>query len=274
MAIRAGRRLTSLTPPLLSPCPPRCSPHDFLHYASQVGGHSPQGSIRHLRRRRCQSRRCWTQAAQHCRTGEVPTDARDVLTRPAPPPDVILSYGPGDHQVADLRLPASRQVGQQASRRGVPLVLFFHGGFWRAAYDRGHTGPLTAALAADGFAVCAPEYRRTGQPDGGWPGTFDDVAAAVDTLPRLAAATATSSSTQVACCSPGTPQEVILRSGRRPDTGCHRRPAGIRLHQDAMAWWPWPPLAILSPATSRDWGMAQRPSCLVPDRTAARTGTR
>lgn len=97
---------------------------------------------------------------------------------------------PAECQVADLRLPASRQVGRQASRRGVPLVLFFHGGFWRAAYDRRHTGPLTAALAAEGFAVCAPEYRRTGQPDGGWPGTFDDVAVAVDALPGLAVAAA------------------------------------------------------------------------------------
>jgi acetyl esterase/lipase len=65
------------------------------------------------------------------------------------------------------------------------LVLFLHGGFWRAAYDRTHTGPLAAALAGAGFAVCTPEFRRTGQPDGGWRGTFDDVAAAVDRLPAL-----------------------------------------------------------------------------------------
>ena len=129
---------------------------------------------------------CWTLGARHRRTREVPVDARDVLTRPAPPPDVIR-YGPGENQIADLRLPASRRVGQQASRRGIPLALFFHGGFWRAAYDRRHTEPPTTALAAEGFAVCAPEYRRTGQPDGG--------------------------------------------------TGCHRRPAGIGPHQDALVWW-------------------------------------
>jgi acetyl esterase/lipase len=64
-------------------------------------------------------------------------------------------------------------------------VLFLHGGFWRAAYDRTHTGPLASALAAAGFVVCTPEYRRTGQRGGGWPGTFDDIAAAVDTLPSL-----------------------------------------------------------------------------------------
>ncbi len=115
-----------------------------------------------------------------------PTEQSDVLTRSAPPPDVILRYGTGEHHVADLRLPAPGQGGRLAGAGGVPLVLFLHGGFWRAAYDRAHTGPLATALAAEGFAVCAPEYRRTGQPDGGWPGTFDDVAAAVDVLPDLA----------------------------------------------------------------------------------------
>jgi acetyl esterase/lipase len=67
-------------------------------------------------------------------------------------------------------------------------VIFIHGGFWRAAYDRAHTGSLAVALAAEGFAVCTPEFRRIGQPEGGWPGTFDDVAAAVDALPALIAA--------------------------------------------------------------------------------------
>ena len=72
-----------------------------------------------------------------------------------------------------------------AGLRPAPLVLFLHGGFWRVAYDRTHTGPLATALASAGFAVCVPEFRRTGQRGGGWPGTFDDVATAVDTLPAL-----------------------------------------------------------------------------------------
>jgi acetyl esterase/lipase len=82
-----------------------------------------------------------------------------------------------------------------------PLVIFLHGGFWRSAYDRAHVGPLSEALAAAGFAVCAPEYRRTGQPAGGWPGTFDDVATAVDVLPQLAA--------QVSC-GVADPDRVVL----------------------------------------------------------------
>jgi acetyl esterase/lipase len=109
---------------------------------------------------------------------------REILTRPAPPPDHVISYGPGPEQVADLWLPA--QPGTRPS--GAPLIVLLHGGFWRAAFDRVHARPLAAALAGAGFAVCVPEYRRTGQDGGGWPGTFDDVAAAVDALPGLAAA--------------------------------------------------------------------------------------
>lgn len=68
-----------------------------------------------------------------------------------------------------------------------PLVLFLHGGFWQAAYDRTHTATLAAALAREGFVACTPEYGRIGQPTGGWPGTFDDVALAFDRLPGLLA---------------------------------------------------------------------------------------
>ncbi len=108
--------------------------------------------------------------------------ATDVLSRPAPPPDLILRYGPEPEHVIDVRLP----------RAGVaaPLVLFLHGGFWMAEYDRLHVGPLAADLAARGYAVALPEYRRIGQPGGGWPGTLDDVAAAIDKAPSLVAAAA------------------------------------------------------------------------------------
>jgi len=108
-------------------------------------------------------------------------DPRAVLTRPAPPPDVTVAYGDHPEQLADLRRPA---VGGPARR----LVVVVHGGFWRAEYDRGHTGPMAAALAALGHPVAQVEYRRTGQPDGGWPNTLTDVLAGVAALPGLAAA--------------------------------------------------------------------------------------
>jgi len=109
-----------------------------------------------------------------------------VLTRPAREPDLTVRYGDGADQVADVHLPppAMRSSGPGGEP---PLVIFLHGGFWRAEYGREHTAPLAEALAGAGFAVCAPEYRRTGQPGGGWPGTFDDVAVAVDRLPAVVA---------------------------------------------------------------------------------------
>jgi len=117
----------------------------------------------------------------------VTTDPREILTRPTPPPELVLTYGPHKENIADLRLPAPAGSAGPDRGPGVPLVVLLHGGFWRAAYDRAHTGPLASALALAGYAVCVPEYRRTGQAGGGWPGTFDDVAAAVDTLPGIAA---------------------------------------------------------------------------------------
>lgn len=114
--------------------------------------------------------------------GAAWTPPDDVLTRAAPPPDLAIRYGTDPEHVADVRLPARRPGAAVPS---APLVIFLHGGFWRAAYDRSHTGPMATALAAAGYVLCVPEFRRTGQPDGGWPGTFDDVAAAVDRCPAL-----------------------------------------------------------------------------------------
>lgn len=107
---------------------------------------------------------------------ERTVDPAEVLTRRAPPPDIVLRYGDHPDHVIDLRLPTA-PAG--------PLVVFVHGGFWRTAYDRTHACPLAADLAARGFPVACPEYRRVGQPGGGWPGTLDDVEAALAALPDL-----------------------------------------------------------------------------------------
>ena len=103
----------------------------------------------------------------------------EVANTPAPPADHRESYGAGAPQYGELRLPRSRTRA--------PVVVLLHGGCWRAAYDHAHVAAAAASLADAGFAVWVPEYRRVGEDGGGWPGTFDDVATAVDYVRTLAA---------------------------------------------------------------------------------------
>jgi acetyl esterase/lipase len=98
----------------------------------------------------------------------------DILQRAAPPPDLTLTYGPLPEHVIDVRLPAGRQPA--------PLMVLFHGGFWRPEYDRTHLRPMADALAACGYLVAMPEYRRAGQD---WTATFDDIALACDQVTGL-----------------------------------------------------------------------------------------
>jgi len=63
-----------------------------------------------------------------------------------------------------------------AARKDVrPLAVMIHGGFWRVCYGLDHAAGFCTALSAAGFTVANLEYRRVGEPGGGWPGTLDDV---------------------------------------------------------------------------------------------------
>jgi len=101
-----------------------------------------------------------------------------MLETPAPPADTRIPYGDITHQFGDLRLP--RGEGKH------PVVVMIHGGFWRARYDLEHVGHLCADLTRRGYATWSLEYRRVGHPDGGWTGTFEDVARGTDYLRTLA----------------------------------------------------------------------------------------
>jgi acetyl esterase/lipase len=101
-------------------------------------------------------------------------DPRGVLDRTAPPPARTTAYGADPAQVYDVRLPDGVAKGT-----GVVVV---HGGFWRERFDRTHAGCQAQAFADAGYPVAVLEYRRTGMPGGGWPGTGEDVAAAVQAM--------------------------------------------------------------------------------------------
>jgi acetyl esterase/lipase len=64
--------------------------------------------------------------------------------------------------------------------------VLIHGGYWRAEYDLRLQDRLVPDLAGRGWAVWNLEYRRLGwRSRGGWPATFEDVAAGTDHLGRL-----------------------------------------------------------------------------------------
>jgi acetyl esterase/lipase len=106
----------------------------------------------------------------------MPSD--DILTLPPPAADARLTYGTDPNQFGDLRLPKSKGP--------FPAVMNIHGGFWRAKYDLAHTGHLCAALTARNLATWNVEYRRVGNPGGGWPHTFEDIRNAYRFLPQIA----------------------------------------------------------------------------------------
>ena len=66
-----------------------------------------------------------------------------------------------------------------------PVAVVLHGGSWQPRYGKITTRPLSADLARRGWAAWNVEYRRLGAEGGGWPATFDDVAAAIDHLATL-----------------------------------------------------------------------------------------
>jgi acetyl esterase/lipase len=93
--------------------------------------------------------------------------SQSILDIPPGAPGTRIAYGPDPNQFGELRLPQGEGLH--------PVVIFIHGGYWRAAYDLTHASHLCAAIARAGYAVWSLEYRRTGQPGGGYPGTFDDI---------------------------------------------------------------------------------------------------
>ncbi len=95
--------------------------------------------------------------------------SQTILDRTPPKADSRIPYGEHPLQFAELRLPAG--PGPHS------CIVALHGGFWRNRYTLDHLGHLCTALAGVGIATWSVEYRRVGDPGGGWPGTFHDVAA-------------------------------------------------------------------------------------------------
>ena len=97
--------------------------------------------------------------------------SRDIISPPPVPANERIHYGEAPSQFFDLFLPPHETRG---------AAVMIHGGFWRARYDLQHASHLCAALAREGISTASLEYRRVGEPGGGWPGTYEDILAGFD----------------------------------------------------------------------------------------------
>jgi acetyl esterase/lipase len=104
-----------------------------------------------------------------------PAPLSAYMEQPRQTPDATVRYGPASSQVVEVFLP--KGAGPH------PVVILLHGGCYRAELEGlPQTGGIARDLAKRGFAVWNVEYRRFGEDGAGYPGTFDDVATAVDRI--------------------------------------------------------------------------------------------
>jgi acetyl esterase/lipase len=102
----------------------------------------------------------------------VARDSAEILTDDPPPEaEERLQYAVGPLRFGDLRRPDGDGPH--------PLAVVVHGGSWKSTYNLIHTGHLAVELARAGIASWNIEYRRVGDPGGGWPGSLDDVVLAL-----------------------------------------------------------------------------------------------
>lgn len=109
----------------------------------------------------------------------APMTLDDYLALSGPAPAATLRYGTAPSQYAELFLPAGTGP--------FPVAVLVHGGCWTKEFG-GITQlrNMAGALAARGIAVWNVEYRRVDEAGGGYPGTYQDMNAALDLLARTA----------------------------------------------------------------------------------------
>jgi acetyl esterase/lipase len=99
----------------------------------------------------------------------------DLFARPQPRTEIRIAYGEGDLQFSELWLPEGEGPH--------PTVLMIHGGCWQTNIaERDIMNWIAEDLRQRGIAVWNIEYRGVDREGGGYPGTYEDVLAAGDSL--------------------------------------------------------------------------------------------
>jgi acetyl esterase/lipase len=107
---------------------------------------------------------------------------RAIDALPSAAPAETIRYGAAPSQRIEFFHP-SKPPPQQ----GYPVVVLIHGGCWKPGMEPAILRPMAAAMTERGFAVWSIGYRRVGEEGGGYPGTYLDVARAVDLVAEQAA---------------------------------------------------------------------------------------
>ena len=125
--------------------------------------------------------------ATGCSTGEVVAESSapnhamygtDASVAPSAP-DVVLRYADHPRGFAELRLPEGEGP--------FPLAVIFHGGCWKTGIaSQAYMAPLATRWQGQGIATLNVDYREVGD-GGGWPGSFEDWAAAARLIEQVAA---------------------------------------------------------------------------------------
>lgn len=116
--------------------------------------------------------------ARIAESGSAPDEAPPPTTSPRISADTrVLAYGNGPDRFGHLDLPPGDPPAS-----GWPVAVLIHGGFWRQQFSIDLMFGLARSLIGDGWATWNIQYSAVGDGGGGWPGTFLDVAAAIDHL--------------------------------------------------------------------------------------------
>jgi acetyl esterase/lipase len=109
----------------------------------------------------------------------APMKLADYMALTGPAPTATLAYGKAPSQYAELFLPLGKGP--------FPVAVLVHGGCWTKEFG-GITQlrNMAGALAARGIASWNVEYRRVDEAGGGYPGTYQDMNAALDLLAHTA----------------------------------------------------------------------------------------
>jgi acetyl esterase/lipase len=104
-----------------------------------------------------------------------PVELSTFVALPGPEPTLQVRYGEAPSQAIDVFVPSGSGPH--------PVAILIHGGCWSTtAAGREQLRHLGADLIQRGIAVWSIGYRRANEPGGGYPGTFQDVGAAIDRL--------------------------------------------------------------------------------------------